>query len=731
MKQKISNITEAIQSAFNFYQQGKLQKAENICNQILKLDPDNIHALHLKGLIISQTADDETGVMLIRKAIDLKKDYGDAYFSLGNIYSDRNFLDKAIRYYQKALSYKPSAPEIYFNLGNVYKNKEQFDEATTQYLKAISLKPNYVKAYINLGIIYKEKGAMDQVIESYRMALSFDQNSFEALNNLGDMLRERGLIKEAGNCLTKALSINPNSSTVCFNIGKLMEDKHHLEKAIIFYRKAIKLKPDYVEAYNNLGYIYIHLMLPSKAESIFKKIISIQPDYALAHNNLAGAFKDLGRLDEAVGSYRKALNLKQDYFKAHSNLLFSLNYFSHFSQEEIFKESMVWDEQHAKRFMPGEPKFDNSLDRERKLRIGYLSPDFRSHPVANFIEPVILAHDRENFEVFCYADEKRPDEVTKRIRSMADKWFSLVGKNDSEVLEQIKRDSIDILVDLAGHSGDNRLNVFAHKPAPIQISWIGYPNTTGLEAMDYRFTDAVADPVGDADSLHSEKLVRLEHGFLCYQPEASAPEVARLPCLKQEYVTFGSFNNLIKSTPEVIKVWSRILQAIPDSTLLLKAKQLEDNDTRERYLKMFTAEGISLDRIELFGLLPKKEDHLALYNKVDIGLDPFPYNGTTTTCEAMWMGVPVITLRGERHAGRVGASLLHRVGLDEMVADSIEEYIQIAQDLANDLNRLKTLRETLRSRMQNSTLMDCRLFVKALEDEYRRMWHVWCDNSQE
>jgi predicted O-linked N-acetylglucosamine transferase (SPINDLY family) len=270
--------------------------------------------------------------------------------------------------------------------------------------------------------------------------------------------------------------------------------------------------------------------------------------------------------------------------------------------------------------------------------------------------------------------------------------------------------------------------VFAHKPAPVQVTWLGYPNTTGMAAMDYRLTDVKADPVGKADNLHTEELVRLEHGFLCYQDDRNSPEVSGVPVLERGYITFGSFNNLTKTGPQVIGAWSRILQSVEGSRLLLKAKQLADGDTRNSYLKMFEKAGIPADRIELQGWCAEKKDHYGLYSRVDVGLDPFPYNGTTTTCEALWMGVPVITLSGSRHAGRVGASIMHQVGLQELIAENIEAYITMAQTLADDQQRLAAMRRTLRDRMGGSALMDKELFVRDLEDAYRQMWINWCEN---
>ena len=312
------------------------------------------------------------------------------------------------------------------------------------------------------------------------------------------------------------------------------------------------------------------------------------------------------------------------------------------------------------------------------------------------------------------------------MQTEADHWISIAEMPDQKVVERIGEDRIDILVDLSGHTGGNKLIVFAAKPAPIQVTWLGYPNTTGMRSIDYRLTDAIADPPGVADDLHSENLIRLEHGFLCYQPDAVAPEVTPPPCLKRDYVTFGSFNNLPKITAEVIEVWAKIMRETPGSRLLLKSKTLADRNIRQKFLQLFTERGISEDRLELHDWLPAKNSHFELYHRVDIGLDPFPYNGTTTTCEALWMGVPVITLSGDRHAARVGASIMHHSGFEESITHTEDGYIALALALARDRQRLATLRKNQRHKMRESQLMDTKLFTSTLEKAYRRMWREWC-----
>lgn len=572
----------------------------------------------------------------------------------------------------------------------------RFPEAKTLYKKILLKEPNHPHALYLSGILENQLGKTEVAVELIRKALAVKPDLADAHFNLGSILIAQDKLDEAASCFRRVIALNPNFADAHYNLGTVLQDQGKLDETVASYRQALILKPDNPMAYYNLGL----------------------------------ALKGQGKLDEAVANYRQALNLKPDYVKAHGNLLFCLNYRSNITQEEIYNESLQLGGRFADLVQADTPTYENSINTDRRLRIGYVSPDFRSHSVAFFIEPVIRTHNRERVEVFCYANVKKPDQVTQLLQAEADHWFSIIGKSDEEITARIKKDRIDILVDLAGFTNDNSFPVFARKPAPVQVTWMGYPNTTGLKAMDYRFTDSVADPLGEADKFHSEKLIRLKHGFLCYQSAINVPEVSSLPCRERGHITFGSFNNLAKVRPEVIKVWAEILHAVPGSHLLLKAKGLKDNQTEMRFKELFAQEGITHERLEMYSWLPQNEEHLDLYSRVDIALDPFPYNGTTTTCEALLMGVPVITLLGHRHAGRVGASILQRVGLEDMVAPSVEKYIELAQSLTLDQKRLQEMRSSLRDRMQESELTDSELFINHLEKVYFQMWQEYCESVQ-
>ena len=432
-------------------------------------------------------------------------------------------------------------------------------------------------------------------------------------------------------------------------------------------------------------------------------------------------FQTQGRTAEALRCFQQACGKQPEFAAAHSNLLLAMHYDPAKSPEEIFAEHRKTP--HAS----VEPARSHSNDPtpDRRLRIGYLSPDFRSHSVAFFFEPVIEAHDRAAFEVTCYSNVPRPDHATLRFERLADRWRNVRGLGDEAAAALIRADGIDILIDLAGHTGENRLDVMARKPAPVAVTWLGYPDTTGLPQIDYRITDAWADPPGASERFHTEELVRLPGGFLCYMKPRDVAGCGLPPCERTGHITFGSFNNFSKLNPQVAEVWSAILDRVPGSRLLLKSKALGDQGARQRARELFRGR----DGVELLARNPSVRQHLEIYGRVDIALDPFPYNGTTTTCEALWMGVPVVALAGRRHAGRASLSLLASLGLEELIAESVEDYARIAAGLAGDPARLRELRATLRRRMAESRLTDAQTFTRVLESAYRTMWRRWCERT--
>jgi protein O-GlcNAc transferase len=560
----------------------------------------------------------------------------------------------------------------------------------------LKFQPNNVTALHFIGVIYYQSKDYVTAIKYIEKALYFGPDYADAYNNLGSVLQETGQFDEAITCYQKAINIHPNFDRACYNLGTALKEKWLIDEAIEQYQKAIHLNPQFVEAYNNLGL----------------------------------ALQDQGKVEEAEKCYRHGLRLKPDFPLCHSNLLLLMNYNSRHNAKSVFSEHLKFAKNIAEPLYPSNLQYPNNPSPSRRLKIGYVSPDFRRHSVNYFIEPILAYHDRDRFEVFCYSDVVTADNVTKRLQGHADQWRDVAGIPDEKVAGLIQQDRIDILIDLAGHTGQNRMMLFARKPAPVQVSWLGYPNTTGLPTIDYRIVDNHTDPPGLTDPFYTEKLIRLPESFLCYRPDKDSPAVGDLPALKYGHITFGSFNYFPKISPVTVAVWSAILQAVPGSRLIMKSRNFSDRTTCRSALESFVRHGVSAERVELMSIKLSFMEHLDTYNRIDIGLDTFPYNGTTTTCEAMWMGVPVIALAGNTHASRVGTSLLTNIGLSEFVARNDKEYLSIAVNLAADLKKLGDLRRSLRDRMLRSALCDAERFVLNLENGYRTIWEQWCKDGQ-
>jgi protein O-GlcNAc transferase len=398
----------------------------------------------------------------------------------------------------------------------------------------------------------------------------------------------------------------------------------------------------------------------------------------------------------------------------------------HVDAQSVFEEHLRWAARHADPLTPVPPR--RALDRapDRRLKIGYVSPYFRQHAISVFTEPVLAAHDHQHFEILCYSDLKHPDAVSQRFRAAADRWIDTAADSDAQLAERIAAEGVDILVDLTGHLEGSRLLAFARKPAPIQVTYIGYQNTTGMRAMDYRLTDDFADPPGMTDRYYSERLVRLPRAFFCYQPASEAPPVNRLPALDRGRITFGSFNKLAKVTGEVLSTWAQVLAAVPDSRLLILADP--STAAHERVQAVMAAHRVAGQRVEFVAKRPRRE-YLELHQQVDIALDAFPFNGHTTLCEALWMGVPVVMLAGQTYVSRFGGSALRNLNLEAWIAASTDEYVRTAVDWAGDLERLQSLRGGLRPRMLASPLLDAVGFTRNLEAVYRQLWTSHCAGS--
>jgi predicted O-linked N-acetylglucosamine transferase (SPINDLY family)/ADP-heptose:LPS heptosyltransferase len=556
--------------------------------------------------------------------------------------------------------------------------------------------------------------------------LAEDPQHAAALRRLAWLCHRRGDNAEAARLLTRSLEREPEHAEAFYNLGLVLSALGRNAEAEGSYRRGLALKPGSVDGHNNLGVLLEQVGRYDEAEACYRTAIDLAPGQAHPVNNLGVLLKESGRLSESLAAHRRAIAIAPDLPAAHSNLLYTLNYDESVTPQALFDAHATWGREQGGRFATDGARFANAPAPARRLRVGYVSGDFRHHSVAFFLEPLLENHDKRAVEVFLYANDVRSDAVTRRLNALADHVVPIHGLPDERAAARMREDGIDILVDLAGHTSGSRMMLFARKPSPVQVTWLGYPATTGLKAIDCRLTDAVADPPGEADRLHVERLVRLAHGFLCYRPAESAGAVAPLPARGAGHVTFGSFNNYAKLSPATVALWARIMREVPNARLLLKATQFKNEGTRERCRAAFVAAGVAADRIELVPPLAETAEHLALYGRVDIALDPLAYNGTTTTCEALWMGVPVVTLRGDRHAARVGASIMTTIGLDTLIAPTPDDYVATAVRLAGDLDGLAALRAGLRERVRASALCDAAAFARAIEAAFRTMWGEWC-----
>ncbi len=517
---------------------------------------------------------------------------------------------------------------------------------------------------------------------------------------------------------------------VRYTVAALLDSAGQVERAAQYYTDILDI-PDTSMVkelsvlYRKAGLLWSECGRYTQAIEHLYKADQLEPDNTNTLNCLAGSIMKIGRIEESMDLLRKALTIDPQFREGYSNLLLDFNYLPDGKSSEIFAESKKWAETQAPANL-AYANHDNSLDPHRKLHIGYISPDFRNHSVTFYFESVLDGHDRNKFEIYGYGNVAKPDQTTDRLIDKFDSYRDIYKVDDKEVVEFIRSDSIDILVDLAGHTGKNRLHVLAYKPAPIQATYLGYPNTTGMTQVDYRLTDAIAD-TPDQQQYHTEKLVFLPNGFLCYNPGELQPTVKGLPMLHSDYITFGCFNNINKLSPGIIKIWVDILNAVPNSRLILKFAQGIDSQVREYYYNLFTEHRLENphERITFFGWLTNTQ-HLELYNNVDIALDTYPYNGTTTTCQALLMGVPVITLAGSRHSSRVGLDILTRLEMQFFAAQSPQEYVKKAVTLASKPEALTQIRKTMRQRLAASPLCNYELIANDIENAYRQMWHDYC-----
>jgi len=700
--------------------QGKLDDAVTCYRRALQLNPDSAEVHNNLGLALKDQGKLDEAVACYRRALQLQPEYAKAHSNLGVVFWGQGKLDEAVACYRRALQLNPDFAEVQNNLGLALKDQGKLDEAVACYRRVLQLKADSAEVHNNLGLALMDKGKADEAVACYRRALELKPGYAEAHNNLGNVFRDQGKLDEAVPCYRRALELKPDFAEAYNNLGAVFHDQGNLEEAVACYHRALQLKPDYAGAHSNLGNAWKDQGKLDEALACCRRALQLKPDYAEAYNNLGNSWKDQGRLDEALACYRRALQLKPDYAAAHSNLLSTLQYCAGVTPRALAEAHAEYDRQHAAPLGGIIAQRASVRGRQGRLRLGFVSPDLGRHPVGYFLVRVLETLGQSEQETICYSDRIIKDDLTRRLQAAATRWRDVIGMSDQRLAEQIRSDSIDILFDLAGHTAHNRLLAFARKPAPIQVTWAGYVGTTGLRAMDYILADRYEIPP-ESEAYYCEKVLRMPDGYVCYDPPADAPPVAPLPALARGQLTMGCFNNPTKITPQVIEVWAKILRRLPGARLVLKFKGWDDRSVAGRFAEMFALHAIDPGRLELLGHSPHAE-LLAEYHRIDLALDPFPYSGGLTTCEALWMGVPVVTCPGATFASRHSLSHLSNVGLTETIAHDLDEYVELAVSLAGDLPHLAALRGGLRQRMAASPLCEGKRFAANLLSMLHDLW---------
>lgn len=709
--------------------QGRHEEAVAPKKKAAALVPEDAEALVNLGNTFNMLGRLAEAEDCFRRALALKPDYATAYFSFGNTLNHLGRMVEAEASYRRALELKPDYADAHYNLGAVLNDQQRFVEAENCFRRALAINPDSAEGYLNLGITLKGQGRLKEAEDCFRRALEIRPEYAEAHYNLANTLKELGRLHDAVDSYGRAIALRPDYADAHSNLGNSLWVLKRLEEAEASFRRALTIRPEFAEAHSNLGNVLHVLKRLEEAEACYRRALAIRPDFAEAHNNLGSTLKDLGCREESEAHYRRALALRPDYAEAHSNLFFSLNYAACLSPEYLLEQAREWEYgcvPAAARADARERRFERTPLAGRRLRVGYVSGDFRHHAVSYFVEQLFSHHDRTRVEIYAYSTYDMRDAATERLESLVDHWASVAALSDRQLYERIAADRIDVLVDLSGHTGHNRLGLFALRAAPVQTHWLGYFATTGLTEMDYWIGDAIITP-RETDHHFSETVWRLPRTWISYNGKDEAPASCWQPA-PDGTVWLGSFNNLGKLTPATLSLWACLLHKLPEARLLLKTKELTEERNRQRILGFFAEAGIGPERIELRdrNVTPDWKAHMAYYDRLDIALDPVGgVGGGTTTCDALWMGVPVVSLVGDRMGSRMTASMLAAIGRPEWLAADEEEYVSRVVALARDVAGRRTLRGEQRATMDASPLCDAHGLTRALEDAYRGMFDSW------
>jgi len=736
---------------------GNLADARRLYAQVLENEPANELALFRSGLLELQEQRPEAALELIVKAAALSPAEPRFQFGLGQALQTLGRWDEAANAYRRVLQSEPHSFDAHLALGAALQRGGQLEHAAAAYREALAIRPDDPGALGNLGTVLRERGDLGGAIRLLEAAERIEPGAASHAVNLGIAYCEQGDYSKADAILGAVRAREPSNAEAAFNRGNALRGLGRTREALAEYRHAAEVLPGYAEALNNLGnshkelgefgaamaaYQAALLARPryvnainnagcllrtlgrsDEAEDMLRRGLAVDAHHAALHDNLGNVLKDAGELDEAIACYRRSLAIDPYNAATHSNLAYALS-FQSLGPEPILAECREWNRRHAQILerMPIDP--DRDFTPGRRLKVGYVSADFRDHCQSLFTLPLFAHHDHCNFEIYCYSSVERVDAHTRAIASHADHWRDVRLFDDMSLCRMVRDDRIDLLVDLTMHMANGRPLAFAHRPAPVQIAWLAYPGTTGIKAIDYRLSDARLDPQG-FEAHYSERTLLLEDSFWCYDPLTDRPEVNPLPALSRSRLMLGCLNNPCKLTGETLHLWGNAMRALPETHITLMAPA---GRHRDRLLQRLGERGVAAHRVHFVDFRPRAE-YLRSYHDIDFGLDTFPYNGHTTSLDALWMGVPTVTRIGATSVGRGGLSQLHHLGLSELAAETDEIFVERAVALARDLPRLAALRQSLRARMQRSALMDAPRFARSIESAYRRAWTETCASS--
>jgi protein O-GlcNAc transferase len=688
-----SDIHPILEAARRHHQAGRSAQAEAMYRRILAIQPEHAEALHSLGILA---------------------------FAAGQ-------LPAAASFFEKAMAADPRAADYACNLGAVLEKLNRLQQAEHAYRWAIQINPELPQPHNNLSNLLLRRGDLPQAFAEAQRALDLQPKYAEALCNRANILEALNRLDEAIADFEQTIHLRPEIVEAHAGLVRLLARQRRYDQAIEVCRQAIRRWPDMAAPYVELGVIFQNKNDPQAALEQYIQALQHQPNLALVHNYAGMCFISLGFADRAIPFFRQAVQFQPDSPQFHSDLIYASLLDPDQSPQMIAQEQREWNRRHAKPLVKFIRPHENNRSPDRLLRIGYLSPNFYRHVVGWSILPLLEQHNRDQFQVVCYSTGKNSDNLTQRLRQFSTQWRDLAAVSDQRAADIIRHDKIDILVDLALHTIGNRLPLLARKPVPIQVAYLGSLGGTGLETIDYLFSDRFIDPPDSDTSVYSEQIVRLPDCYWVFRPDdaiAAPGDPGPPPALGNGFVTFGSLNNFCKVSAPTIHLWARLLAAVPRSRLLLHAFA---SDYLEFVRQRFSQAGVAPDRLEFVGF-QGHADYLKTFGRIDIALDPFPYNGGVTTCNCLWMGVPTVSLLGRGAPGRAGYSILTNVGLPELVASDHEQYLQIAKGLAGDLARVGELRRSLRQRMLDSPLTDPQRFTHGVESAYRQMWRTWCQS---